>query len=152
MPLDDDIAILAGSPLFGLMNRDALRLISFAAEHRQLAPDALLFSRGDPADGGFVVLRGTIRLDPRPAGTPPIEAGPSTLIGQTALFLPQERPTTARAVTEATVMVITRTVMRRVLEVFPDTAAVVHDAMAEDLAAFARALSGARAARPDGAG
>ncbi|ACA15914.1 cyclic nucleotide-binding protein [Methylobacterium sp. 4-46] len=148
MALDDDIAILAASPLFGLMPRDALRLISFAAEHRTLAPESVLFRRGEPADGGFVVLRGTIRLDPRPAGTPPVEAGPSALIGQTALFLVQERPTTARAATEAAVMVIPRALMRRVLEVFPETAAAIHDAIAEELTALTRALSGLWAAAP----
>ncbi|MFE1597548.1 cyclic nucleotide-binding domain-containing protein [Methylobacterium sp. ID0610] len=148
MALDDDIAILASSPLFGLMNRDALRLISFAAERRSLAPDAALFARGDAADGGYVVLRGTIRLDPRAAGAPPIEAGPATLIGQIALFLPQERPTTARAAGSAEVMVIPRALMRRVLEVFPDAAAAIHDALADDLSALAGELSRSRAADP----
>ncbi|WP_407525119.1 cyclic nucleotide-binding domain-containing protein [Methylobacterium oryzisoli] len=149
MALDDDIAILAAAPLFGLMNRDALRLISFAAEHRSLDPDAVLFARGDAADGGYVVLRGTIRLDPRPASAPAVEAGPSSLIGRTALFLTQTRPTTARAATAAEVMVITRALMRRVLEVFPDAAAAIHDELAEDLASLTRDLSGSRAARPD---
>jgi CRP-like cAMP-binding protein len=149
LALDDDIAILAASPLFGLMNRDALRLISFAAERRTLAPEAVLFARGDAADGGFVVLRGTIRLDPRLADAPPVEAGPATVIGRMALFLPQERPTTARAAAEAEVMVIPRTLMRRVLEVFPDAAAAIHDELAEDLAALTRDLSGLRVARPE---
>ncbi len=95
MALDDDIAILAAAPLFGLMDRDALRLISFAAERRRLAPGAVLFSRGAPADGGFVVTSGIVVLEPRSPHGAPVEAGPSALIGQTALFLPLERPSTA---------------------------------------------------------
>ncbi|ACL56024.1 cyclic nucleotide-binding domain-containing protein [Methylobacterium nodulans] len=149
MALDDDIAILASSPLFGLMTRDALRLIGFAAERRSLAPEAVLFERGDPADGAYVVLHGTIRLDPRLPGTPPVEAGPATLIGRIALFLPQERPTTARAASAAEVMVIPRALMRRVLEVFPDAAAAIHDALAEDLASLTQDLTRLRVARPD---
>lgn len=45
MGLDDDIAILAAAPLFGFLDRDALRLLTFAAERRDLADGDLLFSR-----------------------------------------------------------------------------------------------------------
>ncbi|BAQ43694.1 MULTISPECIES: Crp/Fnr family transcriptional regulator [Methylobacterium] len=149
MALDDDIAILAAAPLFGLMDRDALRLISFAAERRRLAPGAVLFSRGAPADGGFVVTSGIVVLEPRSPHGAPVEAGPSALIGQTALFLPLERPSTARAGDEPVeVMVVTQALMRRVLEVFPDAAAVIHDALADELAALTRTFAGSRAADP----
>ncbi|KMO41016.1 cyclic nucleotide-binding protein [Methylobacterium variabile] len=149
MALDDDIAILAAAPLFGLMNRDALRLISFAAERRRLEPGAVLFSRGEAAEGGFVVTRGTVVLEPRGPSGVPVEAGPSALIGQTALFLTLERPTTARAgAAPVEVMVITQAVMRRVLEVFPDAAAVIHDALADELTALTQAFAGSRAAEP----
>ncbi|OAS24721.1 Crp/Fnr family transcriptional regulator [Methylobacterium platani] len=147
MALDDDIAILAAAPLFGLMNRDALRLISFAAERRRLEPGAVLFSRGDTAEGGLVVTRGTVVLEPRSPRGDAIEAGPSALIGQTALFFPGERPTTARAGgAPVEVMVVTQAVMRRVLEVFPDAAAVIHDALADELAALTRSFADSRAA------
>ncbi|KTS19447.1 cyclic nucleotide-binding protein [Methylobacterium indicum] len=149
MALDDDIAILAAAPLFGLMDRDALRLISFAAERRRLEPGAVLFTRGTPADGGFVVTRGTVVLEPRSPRGVPVEAGPSTLIGQTALFLPLERPSTARAGADpAEVMVVTQALMRRVLEVFPDAAAVIHDVLADELAALTRTFASSRAADP----
>ena len=59
MALDDDIAILAQAPLFALMGRDALRLISFAAERRTLDAGEELFRRNAATDGGYVVLAGT---------------------------------------------------------------------------------------------
>ena len=80
MGLDDDIAILAAAPLFGFLDRDALRLLTFAAERRDLADGDLLFARGDPADGGFVVMAGTIRLEPRLAGAEPVRAGRPELV------------------------------------------------------------------------
>ena len=55
MGLDDDIAILAAAPVFELFGRDALRLLSFAGERRLLAEGELLFARGEPSDGGYVV-------------------------------------------------------------------------------------------------
>ncbi len=60
MGLDDDIAILAAAPVFGFLDRDALRLLSFAAERRELRAGDRLFGRGEPADGGFVVMSVTV--------------------------------------------------------------------------------------------
>jgi CRP-like cAMP-binding protein len=142
--LDDDIAILAAAPLFGFLERDALRLLTFAAERRDLADGDLLFTRGDPADGGFVVMSGTIRLAPRSAGAEPVRAGRSALIGQLALFVRGTRPTEARAEGAAAVMRITPTLMRRVLEEFPAAARAVHDTLADDLAGLVADLDQVR--------
>ncbi|MHB2210975.1 cyclic nucleotide-binding domain-containing protein [Methylobacterium sp. CM6257] len=144
MGLDDDIAILAAAPLFGFLDRDALRLLTFAAERRELADGDLLFSRGDPADGGFVVMSGTIRLEPRVAAAEPVRAGRSALIGQLSLFVRGTRPTEARAEGAAEVMRITPTLMRRVLEEFPRAAQAVHDTLAEDLAGLVADLDRVR--------
>ena len=144
MGLDDDIAILAAAPVFGFLDRDALRLLTFAAERRDLADGDLLFARGDPADGGFVVLSGTIRLTPRQDGGEPVRAGRSAVIGQLALFVRGTRPTEARAAGAAEVMRITPTLMRRVLEEFPEAAQALHATLAEDLAAFVTDLERVR--------
>ncbi|MEA1831173.1 cyclic nucleotide-binding domain-containing protein [Methylobacterium durans] len=144
MALDDDIAILGAAPIFGLMGRDALRLLTFAAERRSLASGDLLFARGEAADGGFVVLSGSIELAPRVAGGEPVAAGRSALIGQLALFLRGERPSDARATAPAEVMRITPTLMRRVLEEFPDAAAAIEDTLAEDLAGLVQGLDQVR--------
>ncbi len=144
MGLDDDITILAAAPVFGFLDRDALRLLTFAAERRELADGDLLFARGDPADGGFVVLSGTIRLVPRNGGAEPVRAGRSAVIGQLALFVRGMRPTEARAEGAAEVMRITPTLMRRVLEEFPEAAQAVHATLAEDLAAFVTDLDRVR--------
>ena len=42
MALDDDIAALAEAPLLSLLERDALRLLAFAAEARNLKAQAAL--------------------------------------------------------------------------------------------------------------
>ncbi|MGU3664794.1 cyclic nucleotide-binding domain-containing protein [Methylobacterium sp. A49B] len=144
MGLDDDIAILAAAPVFGFLDRDALRLLTFAAERRELADGDLLFDRGDAADGGFVVLSGTIRLTPRQGGGEPVRAGRSAVIGQLALFVRGTRPTQARAEGPAEVMRITPTLMRRVLEEFPEAAQAVHATLAQDLAAFVTDLDRVR--------
>jgi len=142
--LDDDIAILLRTPLFGFLGQDVLRLLSFAAERRSLAAGEQLFARGDASNGGFVVLSGTLALAPRVAGGETVTVGPSTVIGRLALILPGERPTDAHAVTAAEVLRIPPLVLRRVLAEFPKAAQAIHDELANDLTGLARDLDGVR--------
>lgn len=141
MGLDDDIAILAAAPLFGSMNRDAQRLLCFAAERRSLALGDTLFERDQPSDGGFVVLSGSIDLAARVPGGPVVSAGRSALIGRHALLVGGKRPTTASAAQASEVMRITPALMRRVLVEFPEAAAAIRDTLADDLAALNRDLA-----------
>ncbi|MCJ2012841.1 cyclic nucleotide-binding domain-containing protein [Methylobacterium sp. J-076] len=143
MGLDDDIAILAAAPVFGFLDRDALRLLSFAAERRELRDGDRLFGRGEPADGGFVVMSGTVRLEPSSGA--PVRAGRSALIGHLALFVRGERPCDAFAEGGCELVRITPTLMRRVLEEFPAAAQAIHDAMALDLVTFTDDLDRVRA-------
>ena len=150
MGLDDDIAILAAAPVFELFERDALRLLSFAGDRRQLAADERLFSQGEPSDGGYVVMSGTIAVESRRAGEAPVTVGRSGLIGRNALFRQVERPADARAVEPAEVMRLTPSVMSRVLREFPDVAAAVHDGIAGELRDLVQGFSrvGARLKAP----
>lgn len=141
MGLDDDIAILAAAPLLGSMDRDALRLLCFAAERRALSPGETLFQREQPCDGGFVVLSGRIELAPRVVGGEVVSAGRSALVGRHALLAGGRRPTTARAAEPSEVMRITPALMRRVLAEFPEAAAAIRDTLADDLAALSRELA-----------
>ena len=105
MELEDDIAILNQAPLFHLLNRDALRLVAFAAENRMLRAGDVLFRKGDRSDGGYVVSRGAVALDARDDGSPAtFIAGPGALIGQAALFTRISRPATAAAREPSTVI------------------------------------------------
>lgn len=145
MALDDDIAILAGAPLFNLLDRDALRLVAFASENRTLRTGDTLFRKGDRSDGGYVVSRGEIALDAHDDGSPAaFVAGPGSLIGRTALFARVERPATAIARAPSTVIRVAPSLMRRVLEEFPNAAGAIHQAMEEELATLSEGLERVR--------
>ena len=150
MALEDDIAILVQAPLFELLDRDALRLVAFAAENRVLRAGDVLFRRGDRSDGGYVVSRGAIALDARDDGAPAaFIAGPGALIGQAARFAriarhTLARPATATAREPSTVIRISPSLMRRVLEEFPHAAVAMRDAMATELERLAEGLEGVR--------
>ncbi|MBB2960326.1 Crp/Fnr family transcriptional regulator [Methylobacterium sp. R2-1] len=149
MGLDDDIAILAAAPVFESFGRDALRLLSFAGERRLLEEGELLFARGEPSDGGYVVMSGTIVLVPPSADSLPdalpVTVTRSGVIGRNALFRQVPRPADARAREASEVMRVTPSLMSRVLREFPDAAAAIHDGMAEELLGLVRGLSGVRA-------
>lgn len=145
MALDDDIAVLSQAPLFNLLERDALRLVAFASETRNLRAGDVLFRKGDRSDGGYVVSRGAIALDASDDGSPAaFVAGPGSLIGQAALFTRISRPATATAQEASTVIRVTPSLMRRVLEEFPDAAAAMQDAMAAELARLSQGLERVR--------
>ncbi|WP_210496354.1 cyclic nucleotide-binding domain-containing protein [Microvirga antarctica] len=134
MALDDDIAILTAAPLFTLLDRDALRLVAFAAESRQLRAGDMLFRKGDKSDGGYVVSRGAVALDAQDDGSPAtFIAGPGAVIGRAALFTRIDRPATATAREPSTVIRVSPSLMRRVLEEFPQAALALQGAMAEEL-------------------
>lgn len=145
MALEDDIAVLAQAPLFSLLERDALRLVAFAAESRTLRAGDVLFRKDDKSDGGYVVKSGAIALDGGEDGSSAaLIAGPGALIGQTALFARVERPATATAQEPATVIRINPSLMRRVLEEFPDAALAIQDVMAGELASLTEGLERVR--------
>lgn len=148
MGLNDDIAALEAVPTFAGIEREALRLVAFAAESRILRAGDVLFRRGEPADAGYLVRSGAIALDARNDGSPTeYVAGPGVLIGELALFAETKRPATAIAREPSSVTKLPRSVMRRVLVEFPDVAAHLRarfverlNAMATDLAAVRRTL------------
>lgn len=131
MALDDDIARLAAAPLFTLLERDALRLLTFAAERRGLVIGETLFRRGDPSDGGYVVLSGLVALASASGET--TLAGPAALIGRSALFISTPRPATAAARERSDLLRVSPAVMRRVLEEFPAAHQAIRAALADEL-------------------
>lgn len=144
MALDDDIATLSRAPLFCFMERDALRLLAFAAEHKVLRANAVLFRKGDRSDGAFLVSRGSVALDAEDGRSGVVTVGVGGLIGQTALFVRHERPATAVAREPTALIRISPTLMRRVLEEFPATAAAIHQALTLDLSALTEGLDRVR--------
>jgi CRP-like cAMP-binding protein len=145
MALEDDIATLGRAPLFGLLTRDALRLVAFASENRVLRAGEVLFRRGERSDGGYVVSQGAIGLDALEDGSPAsFVAGPCDLIGQVALFTRIDRPATATAREASTVIRISPSLMRRVLEEFPGAAEAMRGAMADELSRLTDGLEQVR--------
>jgi CRP-like cAMP-binding protein len=143
--LNQDIETLRRVPLFRALDREALRLVAFSAEPRLFRAGDVIFRKGEPSDCGYVVMSGTIALDAADNGAPtPHLAGPGTLIGELALITETARPATAIVREPASLLRISRSTFRRVLEEYPDAAIPVRAHLAERMEAMAGRLGAIR--------
>ena len=139
MTLDQDLRRLAAIPTFSMFSTEALRLIAFSAESRVFRAGDVLFRRGDLADGGFVVLFGSIALECAEDAEATL-VGPGALIGERALIAEGRRATTATAREPSTALKITRRLFYRVLPEFPGTAEALRTTLAAEIAQRLRAV------------
>jgi CRP-like cAMP-binding protein len=133
MTIEDDIAFLERVPTFAQLGFSALQIVAIGSETKQLEDGEVLFRAGETADAGYVIQEGSIKLtrhDPR-RSDPSVTLGPGVLIGELALVTETVRPVTAIAAEPTTVIRISRSLFRKVLEGFPEAARLMRDRLAE---------------------
>jgi CRP-like cAMP-binding protein len=128
MSIEDDVALLERVPTLRLLGTDALRMLAIGSEQRAVARGVTLFSAGDAADAGFVVQHGAFRIEDG-AGAETV-AGPGALIGELALIVAMQRPSSATALEQSSVIRVARSLFQRVLESDPAAARRLRDAFA----------------------
>ncbi len=128
MSIEDDVALLERVPTLRLLGNAALRMLAIGSEQRNFARGDVLFNQGDDADAGFVVQRGVFRIQDD-IGTETI-AGPGALIGELALVVAMQRPSTAIALEQSSVIRVARSLFQRVLESDPAAARRLRDEFA----------------------
>src|SRR5947207_1850435 len=124
MALEDDIDFLDRIPTLHLLGKDALRILAISVETIRLARGDILFEEGQPADGGFVVVNGSVVLQQAgdTSGDGAITARRASLIGETAMIVETVRPSTAIAIESSVLFRIPRVVFIRILEGEPQAA------------------------------
>ncbi len=135
MTLDQDVEFLQSIPLFSDFPAEQLRLIAFSAEPLRLPEGTTIFREGAEADSGYVVVSGAVELAAeRGDGRREVAvAGPGALIGELALLCPTTRPVTAVTIEPTELMAVSRRLLRRVLEEYPDMAERLRLALSERL-------------------
>lgn len=138
MSLEDDIRIIASVSLFEALSTEQLRLLAFGAERITLAPGRELYREGQNAECGYVVVSGEIDLfrDTLRGRKIIKRVGPGTLLGELALITETQRLSGAFAPEDALVIRINRSLFRRMLEEYPETAATLHARLSEQLQDF----------------
>jgi CRP-like cAMP-binding protein len=142
MALENTIAVLRRAPVLGLFEDEALRVLANVADARRLRPDEVLFKQGDRSDGGYVVTSGLIAVAREGNGEADIALlGPGSLIGELALFLRMQRPATAVAREASSVIRVSPTLMKRVLQEYPSAADAIAEVLSRDLEGIAAGLA-----------
>jgi CRP-like cAMP-binding protein len=125
MSIEDDVALLERVPTFRVLGRESLRMLAIGSEQRDVPRGDWLFQQGDDADSGFVVQRGSFRIDDG-AGAEML-VGPGALLGELALVHAMRRPSSATAMEYSTVIRVARSLFQRVLESDPAAARRLRD-------------------------
>src|SRR5215467_5749231 len=133
MTIEDDIAFLGRVPTFAQFGFSALQIIAIGSETKHLVDGEILFRAGETTDAGYVIQEGALKLtthDPKRAD-PSFIFGPGVLIGELALLTETICPATAMAAEPTTLIRISRSLFRKVLEGFPDAARLIRDRLKE---------------------
>ncbi|EFL88114.1 cyclic nucleotide-binding domain-containing protein [Ahrensia sp. R2A130] len=145
MSLDTDIRLLSRVKLFEGFDREALRLLAFGAEARTYGAGTRLFRAGEQSDGAYVVVTGAIDLYPEEGSQPPMRLEQGALIGEMAVIVPTLRANTAMAVEHSEVLKVPRPLFRRMLEEYPELAAILQQRIAGSVDEFMARLERIRA-------
>lgn len=134
MPLEADVDRLSRVPLFSVMGPGALRLLAFAAESYPFASGDHLFSHGEAADGGYLIVSGLVELltTNGSAGERRI-VGAGVLLGEHALLAETLWSVSARAGKPTSTLKITRSIFLRALQEYPETATSIRTMWARRL-------------------
>lgn len=127
-----DLKRLAAVPLFSRIPADQMAALLRGASVRRFLSHALLFSAGDPADGFFAVLAGTVHLSALTAeGAQAVVTvvGPGETFAEAALFGSGRFPVNAEAQPGADVVRIERGPFEAALRDDPDLAFRMLDAL-----------------------
>ena len=141
MALGREIEDLLAIEVFAVMEDSALKELLFGAETRLLRAGDMLFQRGETADGGYLLTKGSIAVEVGEPGLPADHiVHPIALLGESAMIARTKRPATAFAREPSTVLKISRSLFHRVLEAHPQTALWVRQFFQERLQDFVGTL------------
>lgn len=142
MSLNDDISALSAARLFDGLTSEQLRLLAFGAERLRFSAGRTIYRQGERADCGFVIAQGDVELvrEGGRGGPRTHTVGAGTVLGQLALITQTNWLTSARAKSETEVLRISRSLFRRMLAEYPETALDIHAQLAEDLQSLIREI------------
>jgi CRP-like cAMP-binding protein len=143
MALESDILFLSKVPLFAGFSADHLRLLAFGSENMKFSSGRTIFREGDAADCAYVVIAGTVRLSQIKRGQPVAirEISSGAALGELALLAQTNRAVTAQTVGDVETIRIGRSLVRRILEEYPELAAGMYREISTGLRSMIRDIT-----------
>ena len=137
MARETELEELLKIELFSALEPEALRAVVFGAETRIFRAGDTLFRRGEAADCGYLLTKGSIAIEAGQPGRPADKIlHPMALLGEIALVAATVRPVTALAREHSTVLRISRALFHQALERHPLSAARVRQLFKDRLTGF----------------
>jgi CRP-like cAMP-binding protein len=135
MGLEQDIDLLEEVPTLQLLGREALRILAISAQTQQVKGGDTLYREGEPADGAFVIVDGSMALQRERGveGRETVMVRRGALLGETALLVDTVWSGTATAIENTRLLRIPRSVFLRMLEGEEEAALNLRQHLAERL-------------------
>lgn len=146
MSLENDINLLRQVQMFSDFHDEHLRLIAFGSQKISHVQGYELFREGQATDGGYVVVSGQIELlsfqneNVTSLGL----FGPGSLLGEIALISMNKRVGTAIVRQDCEVLKISRIVMHRILNEYPELAVSLQRKISASIISFTKDLEKVR--------
>lgn len=123
--LPQNIAALSEIALFAALSESEIQGLAQRAMERRFAPDEMLFWEGEPCDGIFLIVQGSVKIfRTSPAGREvmlAIETAPAT-VAELPLFDGGPYPASVRAVDPVVSLFINKNDFQQVCRQYPDVA------------------------------
>ena len=140
MSLDSDIQVLSRVKLFEGFESEQLRLLAFGADAQVLEEGETLYTKGEPSDGGYVVVEGRMDLISGANDGTVKQYGPGSLLGELALITETEYAATAVAQRQSQVLRVSRALFRRILREYPHLAELLQKRIGDSVGEFVQRL------------
>jgi CRP/FNR family transcriptional regulator, cyclic AMP receptor protein len=130
------IALLARTDLFGSLTEADRGAVAAQMREATYAPGQLIFGRGDAGDSLYLVVEGRVRLSVLSAEGRVLSFGHASrgdIFGEIAALDGQARTADATALTRATIMVLGRSSLKRLMETRPQLAQAAVDLLCRKL-------------------
>ncbi|MEO0328038.1 MAG: cyclic nucleotide-binding domain-containing protein [Pseudomonadota bacterium] len=146
MTLDQDIELLARQPVFVDFSLEQLRLIAFGSQKHRYNKGSELFRDGQSADCGYLIIHGEIQVFLTKNNSSSLAGifARGDLLGELAMLTANRRAGTAVVTADCEVLRITRAIVRRILEEYPELAALLHDRISSSVSSFSNRLEPVR--------
>ena len=128
MAVNEDIAdVLAGSPVFKELPKDALEAIAGVVQPLVVPDKTILFREGDPGDCLYIIRSGSVRVFRRNEDGMNFDISikwPGETVGEMALITGEPRSADVETLGETHLMVLSKEQLDRILRDFPDISKV----------------------------
>ncbi len=120
--IEKDIEMLGGVPLFSGLSVEQLKIVAFSAERVTYQKGQFLYRKGDKATATFVIMVGNAEIisSSENKNATNIPVLPGAFAGETSMLTQSPRRVSLRAVDDVTALKISKDLLVRLAEDFPE--------------------------------